>query len=236
MILCVWEFTQWVISFPDFLCVSCSEVVWKLKSNCLIACPSSLAGVTMVTSLMSRACVFNDLDSGYQTTTWERDCNSTKNSVNSFSTYFCNSWFVTVEQILWLWTILHAGHWSRKHFSLPPVSFPKLFQRCLMTVLNLDLWKCYISYVKETKSSLRTFRWALIGKLECTKILHWPKSEGKRKCACAVLTMKHPCRENSEKQLNSAMAKLNGIKRKWTFPIVYKGQPFYKGQKSLSWA
>lgn len=34
----------------------------------------------------------------------------------------------------------------------------KLFQRCLMTVLNLDLWKCYISYVKETKSSLRTFR------------------------------------------------------------------------------
>ena len=35
----------------------------------------------------------------------------------------------------------------------------KLFQRCLMVVLNIDLWKCYITYVRQTKSSLRTFRW-----------------------------------------------------------------------------
>lgn len=48
-------------------------------------------------------------------------------------------------------------------FHCSPISSPKLFQKCLMTVLNLDLWKCYIAYVKETKSSLRTFRWALIG-------------------------------------------------------------------------
>ncbi len=43
-------------------------------------------------------------------------------------------------------------------FSQFIIFFFKLFQRCLMTVLNLDLWKCYISYVKETKSNLRTFR------------------------------------------------------------------------------
>ncbi|XP_039254764.1 cleavage stimulation factor subunit 3-like isoform X1 [Styela clava] len=34
----------------------------------------------------------------------------------------------------------------------------KLFQRCLMRVLNIDLWKCYISYVKETKSGLSSYR------------------------------------------------------------------------------
>ena len=39
-----------------------------------------------------------------------------------------------------------------KHF------FPKLFQRCLMSVLNIDLWKCYITYVKQTKATLQTYR------------------------------------------------------------------------------
>lgn len=34
----------------------------------------------------------------------------------------------------------------------------KLFQRCLMKILNIDLWKCYITYVRETKSSLPNFR------------------------------------------------------------------------------
>ncbi|XP_073238338.1 cleavage stimulation factor subunit 3-like isoform X1 [Porites lutea] len=34
----------------------------------------------------------------------------------------------------------------------------KLFQKCLIKVLNIDLWKCYLSYVKETKSSLPNFR------------------------------------------------------------------------------
>ncbi|XP_070535055.1 cleavage stimulation factor subunit 3-like [Ptychodera flava] len=34
----------------------------------------------------------------------------------------------------------------------------KLFQRCLMKVLNIDLWKCYLSYVKETKGSLPSYR------------------------------------------------------------------------------
>ena len=34
----------------------------------------------------------------------------------------------------------------------------QLFQKCLIKVLNIDLWKCYLSYVKETKSSLPNFR------------------------------------------------------------------------------
>lgn len=34
----------------------------------------------------------------------------------------------------------------------------KLFQRCLMKILNIDLWKCYLNYVKETKGGLATYR------------------------------------------------------------------------------
>lgn len=34
----------------------------------------------------------------------------------------------------------------------------KLFQRCLMKVLNIDLWKCYLHYVKETKGALPSYR------------------------------------------------------------------------------
>ncbi|CAH1992348.1 unnamed protein product [Acanthoscelides obtectus] len=34
----------------------------------------------------------------------------------------------------------------------------KLFQRCLMKILNIELWKLYLTYVKETKSSLPTFK------------------------------------------------------------------------------
>ncbi|XP_064401775.1 cleavage stimulation factor subunit 3-like [Halichondria panicea] len=34
----------------------------------------------------------------------------------------------------------------------------KLFQRSLMSVLHIDLWKCYISYVKDTKASLPSYR------------------------------------------------------------------------------
>nr|CAB3234132.1 cleavage stimulation factor subunit 3 [Phallusia mammillata] len=34
----------------------------------------------------------------------------------------------------------------------------KLFQRCLMRVLNIDLWKCYLTYVRETKSGLSSYR------------------------------------------------------------------------------
>ncbi|CAD6230581.1 GSCOCG00006831001-RA-CDS [Cotesia congregata] len=34
----------------------------------------------------------------------------------------------------------------------------KLFQRCLMKILNIELWKLYLSYVKETKASLATYK------------------------------------------------------------------------------
>ncbi|XP_071875267.1 protein suppressor of forked-like [Bombus fervidus] len=34
----------------------------------------------------------------------------------------------------------------------------KLFQRCLKKILNIELWKLYLSYVKETKASLATYK------------------------------------------------------------------------------
>ncbi|KAH0516643.1 Cleavage stimulation factor subunit 3 [Microtus ochrogaster] len=37
----------------------------------------------------------------------------------------------------------------------------KLFQRCLMKVLHIDLWKCYLSYVRETKGKLPSYKEAV---------------------------------------------------------------------------
>ncbi|CAF1144036.1 unnamed protein product [Adineta ricciae] len=34
----------------------------------------------------------------------------------------------------------------------------KLFQRCLIKVLNIDLWKCYLNYVRDTKGKLPSYR------------------------------------------------------------------------------
>uniref|UniRef100_A0A8C4R4R7 Cleavage stimulation factor, 3' pre-RNA, subunit 3 n=1 Tax=Eptatretus burgeri TaxID=7764 RepID=A0A8C4R4R7_EPTBU len=34
----------------------------------------------------------------------------------------------------------------------------ELFQRCLMKVLHIDLWKCYLSYVRDTKGKLSSFK------------------------------------------------------------------------------
>ncbi|CAF4460562.1 unnamed protein product [Rotaria socialis] len=34
----------------------------------------------------------------------------------------------------------------------------ELFQRCLIKVLNIDLWKCYLNYVRDTKGKLSSFR------------------------------------------------------------------------------
>ena len=33
-----------------------------------------------------------------------------------------------------------------------------LFQRCLIKVRHIELWRCYLNYIKETKGSLPTFR------------------------------------------------------------------------------
>ncbi|CAF4531040.1 unnamed protein product, partial [Rotaria sp. Silwood2] len=33
----------------------------------------------------------------------------------------------------------------------------ELFQRCLIKVLNIDLWKCYLNYVRDTKGKLSSF-------------------------------------------------------------------------------
>lgn len=34
----------------------------------------------------------------------------------------------------------------------------QLFQRCLIKILNIDLWKLYLQYVRETKSSLPSYK------------------------------------------------------------------------------
>jgi len=34
----------------------------------------------------------------------------------------------------------------------------QLFQRCLIKVLNIDLWRCYLYYIKETKANLPSYR------------------------------------------------------------------------------
>ncbi|XP_056664817.1 cleavage stimulation factor subunit 3-like [Monodelphis domestica] len=34
----------------------------------------------------------------------------------------------------------------------------KLFQRCLIKVLHIDLWKCYLTYIRETKARLPSFK------------------------------------------------------------------------------
>ena len=47
-------------------------------------------------------------------------------------------------------------------FPITTCLFLQLFQRCLMKVLNIDLWKCYLSYVKETKQNMPNFRFVII--------------------------------------------------------------------------
>lgn len=43
------------------------------------------------------------------------------------------------------------------HFPFPV----QLFQRCLMKVLHIDLWKCYLSYVRETKGKLPSYKYVI---------------------------------------------------------------------------
>jgi len=37
----------------------------------------------------------------------------------------------------------------------------QLFQRCLIKILNIDLWKLYITYIKDTKGKLPSYRCVL---------------------------------------------------------------------------
>jgi len=71
-------------------------------------------------------------------------------------------------------------HWIKTEGTMNGV---QLFQRCLIKVLNIDLWRCYLYYIKETKANLPSFRcwcgfcalwddlictgWKFIGKFSC---------------------------------------------------------------------
>lgn len=35
----------------------------------------------------------------------------------------------------------------------------QLFQRCLVKVLSIDLWKLYLNYIKDTKGKLPSYRY-----------------------------------------------------------------------------
>lgn len=37
--------------------------------------------------------------------------------------------------------------------------FLQLFQRCLVKVLSIDLWKLYLNYIKDTKGKLPSYRY-----------------------------------------------------------------------------
>nr|CAD7569317.1 unnamed protein product [Timema californicum] len=52
------------------------------------------------------------------------------------------------------WKIYIEQEMKARHFE----KVEKLFQRCLMKVLNIDLWKLYLAYVKETKSILPSYK------------------------------------------------------------------------------
>lgn len=62
--------------------------------------------------------------------------------------------------------IKHFSLYSRRPF-ISPLQMKarnyerveKLFQRCLIKILNIELWKLYLLYVKETKSGLSTHKW-----------------------------------------------------------------------------
>lgn len=55
-----------------------------------------------------------------------------------------------------MWKKFVSKEKIKKHFE-NLFSF-QLFERCLTKVLNIDLWKCYISYVRDTKGILPSFR------------------------------------------------------------------------------
>ncbi|KAG7295482.1 hypothetical protein JYU34_021678 [Plutella xylostella] len=52
------------------------------------------------------------------------------------------------------WKIYIEQEMKQRHFE----RVEKLFQRCLMKILNIELWRLYLNYVKETKCMLPTYK------------------------------------------------------------------------------
>ena len=49
-------------------------------------------------------------------------------------------------------------YWHDSWLLCIPLIFAQLFQRCLIRVLNIDLWRTYLLYVRETKASLQNYQ------------------------------------------------------------------------------
>lgn len=67
-----------------------------------------------------------------------------------------------------------SGEGKSCTFSSKSKSRFQLFERCLIKVLNIDLWKCYINYVRDTKGIAAAFRWAsLFSSLQAENITYF---------------------------------------------------------------
>ena len=65
---------------------------------------------------------------------------------------FCES-----QYVCYVSCYVSCMSYIRQHYYYVNVCL-QLFQRCLMKVLSIDLWKTYLQYIKQTKASLPTFR------------------------------------------------------------------------------
>ena len=64
----------------------------------------------------------------------------------------------------------------------------QLFQRCLIKVLNIDLWKCYLNYVRDTKGKLSSFRSAFFSRsLSVIDFWETEKTDIRRSSYCRLI-------------------------------------------------